>query len=242
MSWTQLNPDIKVKNTCKRFFNQYLYKAVVNLPGGRVIHDTTANTVEQILDRRKHEIQYNFSYSLTLSKHANMLLKALAQASVKNLEYYRSFKVSNDNNTIRVRIEEPSLCLYSNNEAALLELISNSPNSDTVVEIHRPQNELAKEILERGEIINKTPTTYQYKIFFRECRIETDRFRSVMALLKSMGDEVKLTSSVERNLSLRTIWFPGGYFYANDLKVLTFINLIDSNLISSFFKLTNIDE
>ena len=59
--------------------------------------------------------------------------------------------------------------------------------------------------------------------------------------LTSLGEDVKILPSCERNLTMSLFWFSQCYFYTKDPGVCTFINLIAPNLIKEISKLTKVE-
>lgn len=245
MSWTNLNPEVKIHKTCKRFFNQYLYKAVVNLPAARLIQDQSTTDVDQLLAVRKNVVGYESKIYGNIKggwARLRMLAKIqeLEKADCNNLQYYRSCLQNNSTN--RYRIEEPLLTIYSIDEPTLMNLIANSPNPATLISVYRPENQASITALNQGSVIVKKLNGYKYKIYLREGRFSEINYRSILSVLDAANDDVKLTKGLKINLTHKQLWFPGGYFYAKDLKILTLINLIDARAVSSFFELTTVDE
>lgn len=241
LSWTKLAPTIKVVDTKKKFFNRYLYKIVVDVPGARFIlgKDTLpmssqiANFRNLVNSRGKSSTAWN-SYAVSRALHR------LNRIDENQLEYFKSI-VGSHKDKIKVRVEEPKLCLYSNDEQLLMQLTKKYKGD--LLEIHRPANDRAIEILDRGEIIVKKNSDYEYKVVFRESgQFDTDTRTQVYNYLTSQGDAVKLTKSCEKNLKFRNYWFTQTYFYTNDPSILTFLNIIAPGAVTGIFKLTKIDQ
>jgi glutathione peroxidase-family protein len=241
LSWTKLAPTIKIVDTKKKFFNNYLYKIVVNVPGGRFIlsKDTLpmstqiANFRNLVSSRGKGPTSWN-SYAVSRALHR------INRIDPNQLEYFKSI-VGTHKDKIKVRVEEPKICIYSNDEQLLIQLTKKY--RDDLLEIHRPANDRAIEILDRGEIIVKNNTDYEYKVLFRESgQFDTDTRTQVYNYLTSQGDAVKLTKSCEKNLKFRNYWFTQTYFYTNDPNIMTFLNIIAPGAVTGIFKLTKIDQ
>ena len=229
LSWSKLNPDIKITDTKKKFFNQYLYKAVINAPMCRLIlsnHDNLAKEYQRRFELSRH---YNHGGSW---KRKN----TSTRANISELVYYQNLRLKNIDE-LKFRIEEPYLSIYSNDEKFLYDIISKI-NSD-IKEIHRPANELAKDILDQGQIVIKKSTDYEYKVVLRESgAISYEVREQVYGYLIGLTDTVKMTPGCKRNLTERNYWFTSTYFYTKDPSVLTFLNLISPDIVSGIFKLT----
>ena len=240
--WKKLVPTIKVVDTKKKFFNNYLYKIVVNVPGGRFIlskdnlpmSTQIANFRNVVYSRGKGAFAAWNSYTVSRQLHR------LNQIDTTQLEYFKSI-VGLHKDKIKVRVEEPKLCIYSNDEQLLIQLTEKY--RDDLLEIHRPANDRAIEVLDRGEIIVKNNSDYEYKVVFRESgQFDTDTRTQVYNYLTSQGDAVKLTKSCEKNLKFRNYWFTQTYFYTNDPSIMTFLNIIAPGAVTGIFKLTKIDQ
>ena len=243
LSWITLNPQIKLVDTRKKFFDQYLYKIVVYVPGTRIILDKSSSTVDQILERRvqlhkslgTHYPSNNWG---TWNRHTRDT-EVINYARVDQLEYFKNVK-NGYGNSIKIRVEEPNLTIYSEDSQILLDIAVHDPAVRTI-EFHRPNNELAHQALERGEILIKTSIEYDYRVVLKE-RMESnpDVLKQMHDYLISLGDEVSLTKSCIRNLTTKRYWITGCYFYAKDPNVLTFLNLICPGAVSGIFKLTKL--
>lgn len=244
--WTQLNPTVKCIETKKKFFNQYLYKAVVHTPGCRIINDNKIlyKGVEHLLNQRINLLESTANYRIGSwsSSYTQRRVEYLkVHARIDQLEYWISIRNALKG-SIKLRLEEPNLSVYCNDQELLYcLLVKNYP--ERVEEIHSPANEKSIEILNRGEIIFKSYPEFQYKIMLRENKIkDVETKRTLLDYLYNLGDdEVCLTKSLVKHLGSNHMWFPGGYFYAKDEKIVTFINLIAPECIAGIYKLSNPD-
>ena len=227
--WSKLNSDIKIIDTKKKFFNQYLYKAVLHTPFCRLIlsnHTNLTSEYQRRLDMSRH---YNYGGSWNKKNTST-------RANIGELAYYQNLRLRNTDE-LKFRIEEPYLSIYTNNEQSLYDIISKI-NSD-IKEIHRPANDHAKAILDQGEIVIKKSTEYKYKVVLRESgAISYEVREQVYNYLAGLSDTVKMTKGCKRNLTERHYWFTSTYFYTKDPSVLTFLNLISPDIVSGIFKLS----
>jgi len=241
LSWTKLAPTIKVVDTKKKFFNNYLYKVVIDVPAGRLMLNKSNDPMHYQIEELRQLIQNKTVYSTSWSAYSKQRqLHRLNRANADQLEYFKNIiEVYRD--TVKSRVEEPKLSLYSADEATLL-LIAKKYKDD-IIEVHRPLNNAAAEILNKGEIIVKRKIEYQYKVVFKESgTFDADVREQVYNYLKNLGDTVKLTKSCEINLKTRKYWFTQTYFYTNNPDILTFLNIIAPGYISGIFKLTNLEQ
>ena len=227
--WSKLNSDVKIIDTKKKFFNQYLYKAVVNTPFCRLILSNQVNLTNEYQKRLDLSRHYNYGGSWNKKNNST-------KANINELTYYQNLRLRNTDE-LKFRIEEPYLSIYANDEKYLHDVVSQA--GSTVVEIHRPASESAKAILNQGEIVIKKSTEYEYKVVLRESgTISYEVREQVYNYLAGLTDTVRMTRSCKRNLTERQYWFTSTYFYTKDTSVLTFLNLISPDIVSGIFKLT----
>lgn len=236
LSWTNLNPTVKEVDTKKKFFGIYLYKAIVHAPGCRVIsaakdsesaHELLQTRIELLRNQKYFGGGYASSRATYLEIHAK----------ADQLQYYIDLK-KKYSDEIKIRLEEPSITIYSNDPELLYSIVSrNYPNRVTA--IHRPKNTLAKDILDRGNIISIKAKDYSFKVCLSE-KVFKDLsiLHNVGDYLYNLGDEIEMTKSLRRKFGANFAFFGGGYFYCKDDKIVTFINLMCPNLVSGIYRLS----
>ena len=243
LSWTKLNPTVKIIGTKKKFFNTYLFKSVIYCPGGRVLSNSSSKnkTVKEMVQERIDTLNAQTQLkSIWFASYSKMKADELVNhCSIDQLEYFLNIKKTNPG--IKIRIEEPNISVYAKDEAELFQ-ISSVIKPDRVKELHRPSSVEAAEALERGEIIVKKPTDYNYKICLKECILSDVSIKQqIYDYLYALGDEVSLTKSLKKHLGSKLSYFCGGYFYCKDSKIITFIHLICPSLIAGIYKVTKLD-
>ena len=237
LSWTKLNPTCKVKDTTKIFYGKYLYKAVLHIPlAGVIRHDPHSKlTIESLVDIRKSNYRKFYSNIKWNGRSDHIRRAQYNEVDIDQLKYWQRVLRENKNQ-LKHRIEEPWIQLYTNDEQLLYNLINSDKKS--LLELYRPNNEDCKQILQSNQIIVKKPTDYHYKIYLKEgYSLSADLRNNLAQYFNSLGDDIKLTNSVHYNLFLRKLWFTGGYFYAKDDKIVTFISLMAPGFISGIFRL-----
>lgn len=240
LSLTTLNPTCKIKYTTKRYYNQYLYKAVIYLPAGRIIQTKGNLSFDSILYiRRKHNLSLPSAFRIN-SDAWSLRTKSLPDAKTEQLTYWHNV-VNSHSDKIKYRIEEPWMQIYTNDQHLLYDLVKH--DAENVTEIYIPENQQAIAALESNQIIVKKHNGYDYKIYLKEgYTLDKETRHNIGQYLANLGDEVKLTKSMVNNFNNRRIWFTGGYFYAKNDSVTTFLNLISPGIISGIFKLTCLEQ
>lgn len=239
LSWTKLNPICKEKATSKKYYGQYLYKVVLEVPAGRIINDKQNLSIESLLDMRKNNYLFHRpnlgAFNLTRRKW-----EQLHNADVEKLKYWQDTLMANKS-LLKYRIEEPWMQIYSNDELLLYNLVSNTPSC--LRAIHKPKNLQSLLALEQNEILVNKVTDYNYKIFLKEgYKISPELRESIGKYLINLGTDVKLTKSTQYNFTRRGLWFNGTYFYAKNKNVLIFLDLMAPGIISGIYKLTCIKQ
>jgi len=233
---TNLNPTAKIVDTKKKFFNRYLYKIVFHVPACRLVAMKSDCDISEQLGVRKLMLStYHYGpgyngYALAASRD-----RRLIDANVSQLEYFKKIILEHEGQ-IKIRIEEPTLTIYADNESLLLNIAD--PEKAAVTEFHRPSGAAAVAALNRGECIVKTATEYTHKVVFKELAIGAESKANIYSYLTGLGDIVKMTKGCERNLRENRFWFTSSYFYTKDESILTFLNLIAPGAVAGIYKLT----
>jgi len=232
LSWTNLNPTVKIVDTKKKFFGQYLYKAVFKVPGCRLIASRESESLSHLLDFHQKQLAISMAYK---SHRMWSTQRRLSDAKVAQLEYFKNV-IQTYKDQIKVRLEQPILTLYSQDEQVLFDIAG--VEADSLLEIHRPGNLQAAAALDRGECIVKTTTEYTHKVVFRETgNLSIETRANIYDYLINLGDVVKMTKSCRENLSGNRYWFTSSYFYTKDESILTFLNLIAPGAVAGIYKL-----
>jgi|688.fasta_scaffold14800_17 hypothetical protein len=235
--WKNLVPDIQVLPATKLFYKQYVYKLEMLAYAGKSV--STSMTVEESLAYRKISMrQINYGGSWAIRSKQN-----IKNADVEWLKYLKGFKQSPTFNC-KIRIEEPSIQIYSDNEKDLYNFVAELPNDykKYVTGIARPETDQVKSLMLAGKKVVKKPPTYEFKICFRDGNYEPSTRQSVLNYLDGLGNLVRIPKHFkeEFNKPYNNIW--DCYIYSNDINIATFIQLINPNLIRSIIEMAVVDE
>jgi hypothetical protein len=229
--WTQFNPKIEIAHTTKKYFNQYLYKLVVYAPGGRTIESKDiANTIEHRKVWDKDMNHFGWWGRKT---------RDLEDADIAFLEHIRQLKQDQTINK-RIRVEEPWIQIYTESEDDLVEIVDQEPGlfKKYAHGLAGPEDSYIAEILNSGAIIKKTDNGYRYKVILKDGFYSQEVRGQLYNYFNTADKEtVKITGGLSRALQS-----PGGYmwslyFYANDLAIITFLNLISPGLVTNIHEL-----
>lgn len=217
--WKNKNNSIRFEETTKQFFGKYLYRLKLFVPGGRIVYENRDYT--EAVESRRYFRQVNpggywGKGPLNIDSIDVGLLYAI-----------RELKDNNPN--IRMRVEEPEVQFYAESEAELkdISIKLGAKYNAALVAISGPASDTTVELLKTGVIIRKKEFGYKYKIILRDGRCEVDTKQQILNYLAGLGsDEVKVSPGTERMLNSKYNGFWGIWFYANDEKVTTFLELI----------------
>jgi hypothetical protein len=99
--------------------------------------------------------------------------------------------------------------------------------STVLLSVSGPADDDTQELLKNGVIIRKKEFGYQYKVILRDGRCDVATKQQILNYLESIGtDEVKVSPGVKNMLDSKYNGFWGVWFYVNDEKIRTFLELI----------------
>lgn len=234
--WKKLNSNIQLLDTKKKFFNQYYYNVKYFCPGGRIIlHDQNLDLVEAIEIRHQADQRIR-NYGGSWRPRYNEINR---QISAEQLSDVRD--MINSRPGLKVRVEEPNITFYADNETTLVEITQQlSAYSHHIVSVTRPAGAQVVEHLEAGAILIKKDIGYQYKVFCKESMCHNKA--AVYNYLVSIGDLVKITPGVRKNLSRGGDYVWGVWFYTNEPNIASMLNIIEPNFVSNIHKLVVIQQ
>jgi hypothetical protein len=237
LSWKNLAPNIEVLPTQKIFYKQYLYKLDLLAYGGQSINSKLS--IEKSLEVRQasyRSINYGGSWASRMSL-------SLSLADFDWLGYLKQFKsaVTFD---CKIRIEEPRIQIYSNNEQDLIDFVNQLPKKYLVYikTITRPNNDHERDILLSGKKLLKSTPEFNYKINFRDGKYDLDTKRNILNYLDSLGDLVRIPDHARKELTKKYTNTWDIYIYTKDSSITTFLQLIEPRIIRTIIEMTGIED
>lgn len=233
----QFSPTVKINPTTKSFFNKFLFKANFYVPGGRLIVDNHKPNIEQALKRRiellsirtrTHSVWMN-SYS---SKMSDLLKK---DAIVTQLNYFKSIK-NKYKDIVKMRVEEPTLSIYTNDQNILEQIISGD-QTQRLKEIWLPQDDQTRALLNQQVIFVKKPPKYQYRIYLKLGKVDYTSRQQIAKYLCNLDNQVEMIKSCDEALNHPKAYNQSTYFYCNDENIIFMIQILNPNAISGIYKL-----
>ncbi len=235
--WTKLNPKIIQDRTRKAYFGKYFCKLVISCPGAKLIDSEHEDLKYALQERIQTQRGYNYGGSWWRAEKA----AELAKADIEQLHLLRSIKRTNSN--IKLRIEEPWVQIYSENEDELkLVAVRFFDKMKPLVQSVYIASEQDLDSLRSGKILipSTSKNTYKYKVVLKDGTYQSSTKQQLLSYLDSLEDEIKISkgSKAMLNRPFNFIW--GVFFYANDLKIITFINLVAPGIVSRIHELEKV--
>lgn len=212
---------MKKCETIKLFYDTYIYKVSLKNSLASIFRDKNLTFARDELDK----LQYLYErkvYPLTITR--GLRSSQVSFEEFVNAKYLLSeFEKQND---YKLRVESPTLNIYTNDENWLSTLTKNK--SLNIQSVYEPS---ANTILEKNTIIMDSPFPFEYKVMLR------DKVDPMFAnWIKANRDKIKIGSmaleSIEKNSYCR-----GFYFFVKNDKILQLVNLMINTSIARIDKI-----
>jgi len=138
----------------------------------------------------------------------------------------------------KVRLEGQTVDIYTETAACLIEVIDNLSKltSVKIVSVWKPVTTIEKGIM----LVKGTPKFLHKATTKAHTKFSIEEKEAVFKYLTNFPEsEVKLTKSMTRSLQ-RSNHYSDGYFYFNDLSIITFITLMSPSFVNKIFDLVEI--
>jgi hypothetical protein len=246
--WLKINPKIICESTRKQFYNRFCYKLVVEAYGARSVNDATPNEyiANHIDERKAKSKQYNYSGSWSNGgSWAQRQLRELNKADPTMLEEIRSMK-NGYGNQIKVRIEEPWVQFYTQDEQTLRDVAArltyDPHNAVRLLSVSIPDSLEHQLLLEQGIILTgpASKIEHKYRVYMRDGTYGREIKSQVAAYFESLGDEIKISKGNMSMLKghLQFIW--GCQFYTNDPAIATMLSLIAPGIVRKIHEIVKV--
>ena len=228
--WKNLNSNVLLEDTRKKLYQKYFCSAKYFCPGGRIIQHPTNDTVEKIEEaiefRKQYHKIYNYGGSWRAMREKNELI------DVRQLLDFSSVKEQYEE-TIKFRVEEPHVTIYSESEAELYRIVTTelAPWHQRLVTIYRPRNDKIAQVLNSNAIIVKTDLGYKYKFICKDGSCSNKQ--AVYSYLDNLGDQVRVSKTVWTTLERPGSYIWGVWFYSNDPAIANMLNIIEPNFVTN---------
>jgi hypothetical protein len=232
--WNKLQPGIATATTAKQFHGRYLWRMTIHAEGGRLL-DTKSGDLAAALQHRINLYQVGFKLNSYWRSNRNNQLYKVDLNLLRTVQEIRS----NWSGQVRVRIEEPNIQFYAEDETTL-KTVALKIDAGYIKSIMHPLPQQV-ELLRSGAIITRTALGYSHKVIVRDGRYSLQTKQQLLCYLDGLGDTVKLSKTARSMLEkpYESTW--GVFFYTNDPAVVTFVSLIDPGLISNIHTMVTRD-
>jgi hypothetical protein len=235
LSWLKLNPSIKIDYTLKRFRGIHSFKLKVYAPGFRMATHLKTYSEKKIRDALA--LRQEKAYDTVPAYRGHRLLYADATQLM-----YLIVELSSRADSISIRIEEPHVIIYSDDEAILFDIANNMPRSDLtpysrILEFTHP-HENTVEDLKNNIVFVKTPPKHKFRVVTREGIFTESERTALLNYLTSISvDEAIITDNYKYQLGKKTrTWLSRSHILLNDERVLTMLKLISPSIISKIYE------
>ena len=229
LSWTKLNPNISVRSVNKRFYGQYFYKLEVHVNGSGFLRNPDRTIEDQAEDRKRYNEnrKINFGGSWRYNHRS-------PDPSDQDIEILDKVRMAKKKYTsLRIRVEEPTFQVYSDNEEELYKFATDIVHLDNkhILSLYRPLSAKHLDLLKQGYTISRKPADFPIKVHVREGRYNLQTKRQVINYLNNMPDEAYLPKHFVESFTkdYESVW--NCYFYIKDRSILTMLALISPLLI-----------
>lgn len=210
--WIDLNPNIKIIPSNRKFYNQYPYKItfyVIKAYALRMAND--ADHLEQISKLSRHKPSWLDSAILN--------------------DFFRMYQSRQQD--FRFRCEGDSISIFSENEYNLYDLVISdlSGHTSRLESITRIMNDKDREVIESDKIIMRTPTEFRYKVMLRSGFKNINDRRNLAKYLLSIQSEIKISDLLLHGMLSQYKYLTSCYFYVNDPKIVSMIALVAPNIV-----------
>jgi hypothetical protein len=162
----------------------------------------------------------------------------LENADVFLLENLRRIKTKYAN-IVKVRVEEPNVQIYSENEEMLKEIVKefNTVDLDFISKITGPESG-TENILLNNSIIVKTDPGFKYKLTLRTGQFDINTKHQLLNYIDNLDNQVYCNAAGRNALaSNHKSVYTAPFLLVNDLSLAVFINLISPGVVTNIHEL-----
>lgn len=228
LDWTKFNHKVEIKSTKKKMYGRFYFSGQYFCPGGRILQSSHPTIEDAIQHRIEWHKSYNYGGSWRAAKeHINEIL------AERLLDFKQT--INQFQGQIKVRVEEPYVTFYTETEEKLEEVITSLPAwRKDLKTVHLTDPKL-KDLLEQNFVITKVDLGYSHKVVLKDGNYKNKP--NIQSYLEGLGDVVKVSTSVYRNLEKSYPYAWGIWFYTNDPNVVVMLNMIEPGCVSNIHEI-----
>lgn len=226
--WNNIRLGMTYHDVSKQYYGKYLWKLVMNVPGGRLIYT-------------KQNLKQAYSYRMLPERFVNwggswMTRRNSVPVDFELLQILKSIHDSPEI-SLKFRVEEPKMQVYAEHEHDLKDFVQAIPEKYhyLVEELHGVSDLNQAKILKSDAIITNLAAHWKFKIIVRDTLMHEDSMKAMLNLLHNLTSEIKPSAKFVKHLEQyqhRTqsiVW--GGFVYTNDDNVAVLMNLIEPGIV-----------
>jgi len=205
---------LKKFETTKLFYDQYMYKLVVYNPFGHIFRQKNLSSAKTFIDTLQTQFLENKPLEIT-TRYRRYSVRVELFLEVKKL--YEAFEKQT---AYKLRIENTTLSIYSNNLAWLKQLarLVESPRG-----LWQPRKEAEDILREANVIVTRNRNEYQYLVRLAKA---SQAQPGLADWIRNNPDKAKAGQKALRRID-RTTWGHGAVsFYVRDERILHLISLM----------------
>lgn len=222
------------KKTKKKFYNKYIYKVTLNLPGVSSLRYYSLSELFTIDAEQFADTKYPWKYE-TLKKFKN---NEDAWFSLETILHRYNKK------EWQKRIEGEYVDFYTNNIDLYNDLCTNFPTNVAVR--YQPKKGLENELLNLDKVIfvSKLPhDKYNYKVFLTPHKISSyEEKKSIVDWFQTKIPSITFTDSIKRWVLETTQNFDRRYIYVDSEQTLLLLKLRAPMLVGSVYNYIKTDK
>ena len=229
------NFRIQQLNSDKLFFKQYHYKLEVTLTLASYLRTkTSALTAERIQHYISTLRNINYNYGGSWHYYANYASKVGDANSTDISEIINVGTIVRAVPDLKYIVLDSSVHMFSDDEQQLYDIASRiqmkTGRLGNYAAIWSPDPSALTAIESGYEILAKDPG-FSHKIVLRDKHVGTEPKHQIYNYLLSLGEQVKLSSGVNRMFSSKGSYLYGGWFRTNDPSIAIFLELMVPGII-----------
>lgn len=239
--WSNLNPTVKLHSIRRQYYEQYLWKLVMAVPGAKLLKSHEPDLSDGLLLRAlKERKRINWGGSW---RHPESL------SSVQlDLDLLKSLRVLYCNSAdLKFRITEPNVQVYAETQQALQQFTQalDRKHHGVIREVHGiTDGHHQIDLLKNHAIITTMAQHWQYKLMLREGVMSGKSAQAILRYLSQLSTDVKVSGSTMHCISVCAhqergyIW--GGFMYTNQPGIDVMLNLIDPGVVRKIHPLVSV--
>lgn len=215
--WANRFKKLKIVDTRKKFYNEYLHKLTYhNIRGAWLL----CNTKSFSQFARKYSSYQMGKYSTSLTDENFEVLKI----------FFELYQCS----ALRLRVERNTISIFSNDLELLYKVASETLKFIEPIQLSTVISESQRNLLEQGFIILKDQTDYNWRVNIRSGIYKNYQERnSLVTYFNNIGDQVKISKNLLLQFTGTNKYVSAGYFYVKDIDIVNIIRLIMPTLVRS---------